>query len=154
MCGQSQCGGTGKTPFVIFLASKLASRQVKTVVVSRGYLGTANRHPTIVSDESHLLRQDYREVGDEPLMIAKNLVGTPVLIGRRRYDVARLALQRFSPQLILLDDGFQHWQLARDMNIVLMDATQKKSAFRLIPAGRLREPFSALRFLLEALRLP
>lgn len=142
--GNLSVGGTGKTPFVIYLASKLAAKKIKTVVVSRGYLGTANKSPVIVSDGTRLLRRDYREVGDEPLMIASSLKGIPVLIGRDRYNVAKLAQERFSPQLILLDDGFQHWRLARDMNIVLFDTTQKKSALQLIPAGRLREPLYAL----------
>ncbi len=142
--GNLTVGGTGKTPFVAFLAKELASRSFRVAIVSRGYRGSANKSPTVVSKPDRILKKDYKDAGDEPLLLAKALPGIPVVIGRDRYEAARLAQQLFSPHLILLDDGYQHWRLARDFNIVLIDVSRPLENLKLLPAGTLREPLSAL----------
>lgn len=142
--GNLSVGGTGKTPFVSFLARELSQQALTVAIVSRGYKGRANKNPTIVSNTQQTIIMDYREVGDEALMLARALEGIPVVIGRRRYDASRLAEEDFNPHTILLDDGFQHWGLARDLDIVLFDCSQELSSLRLLPEGRLREPLSAL----------
>ena len=134
--GNLSVGGTGKTPFVILLGELLRARGIRFDVLSRGYhrqrRGVALVEPGGVP----------RDFGDEPLLIARRL-GAPVVIGEDRYQAGRFAEQRFGPQLHLLDDGFQHRQLAREFDIVLV--TPEDARDRLLPAGRLREPLTALR---------
>ncbi len=142
--GNLSVGGTGKTSFVAFLAQQLCQENYKVAIVSRGYKGSANRKPTIVSNAEKILINNYRLVGDEPLLLARSLNNIPVVIARKRYAAAKLAADTFAPQVILLDDGFQHWGLARDLDIVLLDATDELAALNLLPAGKLREPLSAL----------
>ncbi len=134
--GNIAVGGSGKTPFVIMLGELLKSRQISFDILSRGY-GRKSRGVRLVDPDG-----EPAEFGDEPLLIARKL-GVPVVVGERRYDAGLYAEQRFGPQLHVLDDGFQHRQLARDYNIVLVTPGDAKD--RLLPAGRLREPVSALR---------
>lgn len=142
--GNLTVGGTGKSPFVAYVTEHLLQNGKKTVIISRGFKGKKNSCPTIVSDGNDLIDTDYKNVGDEPLMLARALPGTPVVIGRNRFSAAQLAYERFKPDVILLDDGFQHWALERDFDVVLFDATQPLSELRLLPSGRLREPLSAV----------
>jgi len=134
--GNLSVGGSGKTPFVILLGELLQSRGIAFDVLSRGY--RRQTHGTVIVDPAGL----PRDFGDEPLLIARRLQCT-VILGELRYDAGRLAEQRFGPRLHLLDDGFQHRQLARDFDIVLV--TPDDARDRLLPAGRLREPLTALR---------
>jgi tetraacyldisaccharide 4'-kinase len=133
--GNLAVGGTGKTPFVILLGELLKSRGIVFDVLSRGY----RRESTGVAvvDPGGL----PRDFGDEPLLIARRLQ-CPVVLGEERYRAGLLAEERFGPHLHLLDDGFQHRQLARDFDIVLV--TPDDARDRLLPAGRLREPLTAL----------
>jgi tetraacyldisaccharide 4'-kinase len=133
--GNLSAGGSGKTPFVMLLGELLQSRGVKFDVLSRGY-GRKSRGVLLV-DPSGL----PQEFGDEPLLIARRLQ-VPVIVGEDRYEAGRFAEARFGAQLHLLDDGFQHRALARDFDIVLV--TPQDASDRLLPAGRLREPLSAL----------
>jgi len=134
--GNLSVGGTGKTPFVILLGELLRARGIRFDVLSRGYR-RQSRGVALV--EPGGLPRDF---GDEPLLIARRLEA-PVVIGEDRYQAGLLAEQRFGPQLHLLDDGFQHRQLARQFDIVLV--TPEDARDRLLPAGRLREPLTALR---------
>jgi tetraacyldisaccharide 4'-kinase len=134
--GNLSVGGSGKTPFVILLGEMLKSRGIPFDVLSRGY-GRATRGPAVVDPGG-----SARDFGDEPLLIAQRLA-VPVVVGEHRYAAGRAAEQRFGPRLHLLDDGFQHRALARDLDIVLV--TESDAHDRLLPAGRLREPLSALR---------
>jgi tetraacyldisaccharide 4'-kinase len=134
--GNLSVGGSGKTPFVILLGEMLRARGIRFDVLSRGY-GRQTRGVVLV--EPGGLPVDF---GDEPLLIARRL-GVPVVIGEDRHQAGLFAEQRFGPQLHLLDDGFQHRQLARDFDIVLV--TPEDVRDRLLPAGRLREPLAALR---------
>ena len=141
--GNITLGGTGKTPMVIYLTQLLQRRGLKAAVLSRGYRSESGHVVAVVSDGARLLLGP-REAGDEPAMIARALPGTPVIIGRDRVRSGRLACERFNPDVILLDDGFQHLRLRRDADIVLVDRNVGFGNGRLIPRGMLREPLSAL----------
>jgi tetraacyldisaccharide 4'-kinase len=134
--GNISVGGSGKTPFVIWLGEWLQRRAIVFDVLSRGY----GRKTTGVLE----VRPDgsAREFGDEPLLIARRL-GCPVVVGQSRYQAGELAERLFGPRLHLLDDGFQHRHLARDFDIVLL--TLEDISDHLLPAGRLREPLTAIR---------
>jgi tetraacyldisaccharide 4'-kinase len=134
--GNISAGGSGKTPFVMFLGELLKSRGVKFDVLSRGY-GRKSRGVLLVDPAG--LPQEF---GDEPLLIARKLQ-VPVIIGEDRYEAGCFAESRFGPQLHILDDGFQHRALARDFDLVLV--TPQDATDRLLPAGRLREPLASLR---------
>jgi tetraacyldisaccharide 4'-kinase len=133
--GNLSVGGSGKTPFVLLLGDLLRQRGIPFDVLSRGYgrqtSGIAVVDPGGVS----------RDFGDEPLLIARKL-RVPVIVGEERFAAGRLAEECFPSRLHLLDDGFQHRALARDFDIVLVTAEDAHD--RLLPAGRLREPLSAL----------
>ena len=133
--GNVSVGGSGKTPFVILLGELLKSRGIAFDVLSRGY--RRQTRGAVIVDPAGL----PRDFGDEPLLIARRLQ-CPVVLGELRYEAGCLAEQRFGPRLHLLDDGFQHRQLARDFDIVLV--TPDDARDRLLPAGRLREPLTAL----------
>lgn len=141
--GNLTLGGTGKTPTVIQVANELKKNSRRPVVVSRGYGRKNDREIIEVSDGRSVL-VDARTGGDEPVMIGTKLAGVPIVVGRKRYQAALLALERFGPDVVVLDDGFQHIQLARDIDIVLLDAGNPFGNGRLFPAGVLREPMSAL----------
>jgi tetraacyldisaccharide 4'-kinase len=133
--GNLSVGGSGKTPFVMVLGELLKASAVKFDILSRGY-GRRTRGVARVDPAG--LPQEF---GDEPLLLARRL-GAPVIVGEDRYEAGLFAEKSFGPQLHLLDDGFQHRALARDFDIVL--ATPEDARDRLLPAGRLREPLTAL----------
>jgi len=134
--GNLSTGGSGKTPFVILLGELLKARGIKFDVLSRGY-GRKSRG-TLLVDPAGLAPQ----FGDEPLLIARTL-RVPVIVSEDRFDAGTFAESRFGPHLHLLDDGFQHRQLYRDFDIVLV--TPQDVGDRLLPSGRLREPLASLR---------
>lgn len=133
--GNIAAGGSGKTPFVIALGEMLKRRGVSFDVLSRGY-GRKTKGVALVDPDG--VAADF---GDEPLLIARKLE-VSVVIGEDRYAAGRFAEENFGPRLHLLDDGFQHRGLARDFDIVLVNANDRQDA--LFPMGRLREPLSAL----------
>lgn len=134
--GNLSVGGSGKTPFVLLLGDFLKQRGIQFDILSRGY-GRRSRGVLLVDPSG-----SPREFGDEPLLMARRL-NTPVIVGEDRYEAGCFAEGKFGPRLHLLDDGFQHRGLARDFDIVLV--TPEDARDRLLPAGRLREPPSALR---------
>lgn len=139
--GNLRVGGSGKTPVVEHLARVLAHLGERPAVLTRGY---ARRHPrggaTIVSD-GHTILADLAESGDEPLMLARALPGVVVIVGADRYLSGTLAERRFGATVHILDDGFQHVALARDVDLLL--AVEEDLADRPLPSGRLRERLSA-----------
>jgi len=150
--GNITLGGTGKTPVVERLAGLLNSRGRKVAIVSRGYRrkrGPRLRRlkeklrgaPTtrVVSDGYNILLNS-RVAGDEPYMLASNLEGVPVVINRNRRKGALYAIRRFKADTIILDDGFQHLDLKRDLDIVLIDTTCPFGNGHIFPRGILREP--------------
>jgi tetraacyldisaccharide 4'-kinase len=133
--GNVSVGGTGKTPFTIMLGKLLKQRGVTFDVLSRGYRRTTSGVKVVDPQGA------AGDFGDEPVLIGRQL-GVPVVVGERRIDAGMEAERRFATQLHLLDDGFQHRQLARELDIVLVADEDVKA--RLLPFGRLREPLSAL----------
>ena len=133
--GNLSVGGSGKTPFVILLGELLKARGIPFDVLSRGY-GRQTRGVLLVDPGG-----SSRDFGDEPLLIARRL-DIPVILGEERYQAGIFAEQKFGPRLHLLDDAFQHRALARDFDIVLVTADDARD--HLLPAGRLREPLTAL----------
>jgi tetraacyldisaccharide 4'-kinase len=140
--GNLTVGGTGKTPLVIALAEDLSRKGFKVGVLSRGYKGRRSRDLQWVSD-GHGLLADPDQVGEEPYLIASRLKGVPVVVGKDRYRSGRSLLSRFKLDTIILDDGFQHLKLDRDINLLVIDGTLPfgfpQGEGRLLPRGTLRE---------------
>ena len=141
--GNIAAGGTGKTPMTIYLARELQQSGKRVCVVSRGYKGAAEKSGGIVSDGQKLLMNADR-AGDEPFMMASRLTGIPVIVGQNRYETGMLAIREFQPEIIVLDDAYQHLKLKRDINIVLLDHDRPFGNSHLLPRGILREPLEAL----------
>ena len=142
--GAMTVGGAGKTPLAARLASGLRDRGWRVVLASRGYKGKAREPVTLVSDGSHV-HAYASEAGDESLVLAAHAPGVPVLVGRDRNVVGHEAVSRFGAEILLLDDGFQHHRLVRDLDIVSLDGRSGLGNGRVLPAGPLREPSSSLR---------
>jgi tetraacyldisaccharide 4'-kinase len=133
--GNISVGGSGKTPFVILLGELLQQRGISIDVLSRGY-GRSSRGVLAVDPAG-----SPRDFGDEPILIARRL-GCRVIVGESRYQAGLFAEKKFSAQVHILDDGFQHRALARDFDIALLSPQDLTD--ELLPSGRLREPRSSL----------
>jgi tetraacyldisaccharide 4'-kinase len=143
--GNIVSGGSGKTPFTIYLAGLLRDMGYRFGVSHRGYLGSFEHYASLVSDREKLLH-DVHACGDEAYLIASRLKGIPVVAGRKRAAAISVLLARFPDlDLVLMDDGFQHLSVARDRDIVCFDAATGIGNGLLLPAGYLREPMSALK---------
>ena len=142
--GNIVVGGTGKTPTVIAIAKQLQEDGVRIAILLRGYKRQSREKITVVSDGEKRLCS-HTESGDEADMMARLLPGIPIIVGRNRYAAGQLAIERFKSDVLILDDGFQHRQLHRDVDIVTVDATRPFGTGQLLPAGTLREPLTALR---------
>jgi len=141
--GNLRVGGSGKTPIVEYIASLVLREGERPAVLTRGYgRRTAKDGVTIVSDGTRVIA-GLDEAGDEPLMLARALPGVPVLVGADRYLSGRLAERHFGATVHLLDDGFQHLELARDVDLLLV--AEEDLQDRPMPAGRLREGVDAAR---------
>lgn len=141
--GNLTAGGTGKTPMTIYTAERIARFGYKVAVVSRGYRGRAEKTGGIVSDGQRLL-MGPDSAGDEPFMMAETLKRIPVIVGQNRFEAGMVAVRHFKPDVIVLDDAFQHLKLMRDINLVLLDSRRPFGNTHLLPRGPLREPLSAL----------
>jgi tetraacyldisaccharide 4'-kinase len=142
--GNLTVGGTGKTPTVILLANLLRKKGRRPAILSRGYGGRTGSPVSVVSDENHIL-MEWREAGDEPILIARAIPGVPVLTGAKRCLTGRAAVEKCNANVLILDDAFQHRQLFRDLDIVLINASLPFGNGRLLPGGPLREPKASLR---------
>ena len=142
--GNMTVGGTGKTPLVEFVSKVIGATGKKVCILTRGY---GRQHPerqVIVSDGQAILATPA-EAGDEPYLLATNLLGlAAVICSADRISAGRDAIEVFGTECFVLDDGFQHLRLARDLNIVTVDATNPWGGGQLLPHGRLREPLSGL----------
>ncbi|MEH6467801.1 MAG: tetraacyldisaccharide 4'-kinase, partial [Porticoccus sp.] len=136
--GNISVGGTGKTPLLLALASHLKEQGYRPGVISRGYGGSASGYPILVSAESIAA-----EVGDEPLLLAS---ACPVVVDPDRYRAAKSLLEQTDCDLILSDDGLQHYRLPRDIEIAVVDGERGFGNGQCLPAGPLREPVSRLQY--------
>jgi len=141
--GNITVGGTGKTPMVIYLARLTERLGYKTVILSRGYKGKAEKTGGIVSDGKTIFMNPDM-AGDEPYMMALKLKNIPVVVGKNRFKAGISADKIFKPDVIILDDAFQHLKLIRDIDLVLLDSRSPFGNKHLLPRGILREPLSAL----------
>lgn len=142
--GNITAGGTGKTPIVEWVAKTLAREGKRVCILTRGYRRKNPRAQVVVSDGQSIMATPA-EAGDEPFLLANNLLGSAAVIcNADRVRAGRYAIEIFGSECFVLDDGFQHFRLARDLNIVTIDATNPWGGGRLLPYGRLREPISGL----------
>jgi tetraacyldisaccharide 4'-kinase len=157
--GNITVGGTGKTPATIAVAQESVKRGFSPVVLTRGYRGSV-KGPCIVSPDKvladsftgnpHAVIHTVKDAGDEPVLMAERLKGVPVIKSASRYEGGIFALQSFlsnpeAPFIFILDDGFQHWRLYRDINIVLIDGLNPFGNRKMLPLGILREPLGELK---------
>jgi tetraacyldisaccharide 4'-kinase len=143
--GNLTVGGNGKTPFTLFLASRLQAHGLAVGIVSRGFgrIGRTREAATLVSDGT-TIKLSPELAGDEPVMMAKSFRGA-IVIAQRRIDGIRLLSEIAHPDVIVLDDAFQHRALARDVDLVLVNRERGLGNAHLIPAGPMREPLRAIR---------
>jgi tetraacyldisaccharide 4'-kinase len=137
--GNMTVGGTGKTPAVAHLASLLIAMGERPAILSRGYARRENVDGVVVASDGQSIRADVRRAGDEPLMLARAVPGAAVVVSPDRYLAGRLAEFRLGCTVHLLDDGFQHLVLERDVDLLVVDPADIERA-RPLPGGRLREP--------------
>lgn len=143
--GNLTLGGTGKTPLVMYVVRYMLGMGRKPVVVSRGYGGAAEgEEVNVVSDGKEILMEPAA-AGDEPRLLAETLPGVPVLTGTKRVLAGNHAIDKFDADSIVLDDGFQHLSLQRDLDLVLFSARKFLGEGWVFPGGELREPFSSLK---------
>jgi len=150
--GNLTLGGTGKTTCVRYLAGRLARQGRRVAILSRGYGARVRpgsalicRDGRLFCDERPLDIEQAAGLPDEPQWLAASLEQVPVVLGRRRELTGRVAIERFHPDVILLDDGFQYRRLARDCEIVLVSAKMPLGGWPLLPRGPMREPLASLR---------
>ncbi len=141
--GNLTVGGTGKTPIVILLTEWLVAKGKRVAILSRGYKRTSTVPHLLVSDGLRILAGPS-EAGDEPFLMAQRCPRAVVAVGADRVALGRWVLERYPVDCIVLDDGFQHRALHRDVDLVLLDATDAAGLDALLPAGRLREPLQEL----------
>jgi tetraacyldisaccharide 4'-kinase len=142
--GNITTGGTGKTPLVEWVVRTVAADGKKVCILTRGY-GRDNPERMVVVSDGTTVMATASEAGDEPFMLATNLLGVAAVISSAdRVAAASEATKRFATECFVLDDGFQHLRVQRDLNIVAVDATNPWGGGRLLPYGRLREPLSGL----------
>lgn len=141
--GNITVGGTGKTPITAWIARFLIERGYRVAVLSRGYGGSLEgKGSAIVSDGSRLLLS-AEQCGDEPYLLASTIPGLMVVVGSDRYAAGIMTLERLHPEVFLLDDGYQHLRLHRDLNLLLLDAQRPFGNGSTLPSGLLREPVAA-----------
>ena len=138
--GNLTLGGTGKTPMVIFFAFFLKNLGKSIAILSRGY-GRETKGMLLVSRGDGDVLCSWEDCGDEPYMIANKLQGVPVLVDENRYRGALYLAENFNPDIIIMDDGFQHRALHRDLDIVLVNGGDRVRDHWLLPYGILREPW-------------
>jgi len=141
--GNMTVGGTGKTPCVAFLARFLRDAGHSVAILSRGYKRQSEGRVEVSNGMEILCGPN--ESGDEPYLLAKSCPGARVVVDRDRYAAGRWLEERAQVSVFILDDGYQHLRLARDLDLLLLDASEPLDQAKMVPFGRLREPFGGLR---------
>jgi tetraacyldisaccharide 4'-kinase len=139
--GNLSMGGSGKTPVVAALARLLRQRGERPVILTRGYGRLDTREGVLVVSNGQRVLERVEQSGDEPQLLARTLPGVPVLVGADRYLAGAFAGRHFAATVSILDDGFQHVQLERDVDLLLVSVDDLNE--RVVPAGHLREPLDA-----------
>lgn len=141
--GNITTGGVGKTPVVSQIAKFFINKGEKTAIISRGYGGKlSNKNINVISDGEKIY-YNAELSGDEPYWLAENTKGAYVITSKNRYEASKFAVEKYGVTKIILDDGFQHRKLHRDLDIVLMDSKMGFGNEKLLPAGPLREGMEA-----------
>lgn len=141
--GNITVGGTGKTPTAQKVALMIQKLGYRVVILNRGYRSHWEEKIGVVSDGKKIYMTAY-EAGDEAFLMAKQLPGIPVVIGKERAITGQFAVDKFKAEVIILDDGYQHWQLYRDLDVVLVDTLNMFGNGCILPRGTLREPLNNL----------
>jgi len=151
--GNITVGGTGKTPLTEYIAGYLSEEGYSVAILTRGY-GRASSGQVVLNGEASAgarqsedpwIELSYGEAGDEPLLLGRALPQVPIVINKDRVASGKWAQQNLGSQVLVLDDGYQHLRLVRDLNLLVLDATDPFGGFRMVPFGRLREPLYAIR---------
>lgn len=147
--GNLTVGGSGKTPLVAWMARRYLERGWPVAVLSRGYRRRGSREgregaPFVLVSDGRQLLADIDVAGDEPLELARSVKGLVVAVGANRYRTGLEVIRRWGTHLFILDDGFQHRRLFRNLDLVCLDAGERTQDLNLLPKGRLREPLSSL----------
>lgn len=142
--GNIEMGGTGKTPLTIWLANYLEGFDDIGVILTRGYKRASKEKKSVQITPETLKKVDVNNVGDEPLLIAKKLKASSIVVGANRLEgyFSRPIIHR--DDFVILDDGHQHLRIRRDLNIILINSTTEQRYFKCVPGGKLREGLSAL----------
>ena len=141
--GNITLGGTGKTPLVIYLAEKLKEKNKKVAILSRGYKRKKKKMVELTQKTKRKI--NWEDVGDEPYLLARRLFDVPIMVSKHRNVSGDCAIQKYGIEFLILDDGFQHLKLFRNLDIVVIDSVNPFGNGRLLPAGTLREPLASLR---------
>ncbi|MAM14078.1 MAG: tetraacyldisaccharide 4'-kinase, partial [Candidatus Marinimicrobia bacterium] len=141
--GNITAGGTGKTPAVIYLSQIFKKRNYKVAVLSRGYGRKTAGTQLVTAGKDKVL--DWRNFGDEPTLISQKLEDIPIVVDQNRHRGAMYLIEKFNPDIIIMDDAFQHRSIERDLDLVLLNSQAPISDYRLIPHGLLREPIRHLK---------
>ncbi len=140
--GNITIGGSGKTPTVEYLSKLFQSKGIKVGIISRGYKRKSKQ--TLIVTDGITKPQSWEDFGDEPYLLAQNLENIPIVVGRSRYEAGIKMIENFNPDIIIMDDGFQHLSLYRDLDIVLVNSKDTEDTHKIIPVGKLREPITNL----------
>ena len=141
--GNITVGGTGKTPTAQKMAGIVKAMGYRVVILNRGYRSHWGKEIGVVSNGEKIFMTAY-EAGDEAYLMAKTLPGIPVIIGKNRAVTGRYAVEKMNAEVIIMDDGYQHWQLERDLDVVLVDTLNMFGNGCVLPRGTLREPLENL----------
>ncbi len=141
--GNITVGGTGKTPCTAYIANFLQQRELRVAILSRGYKRTTTGIVE-VSDGKNILCEAH-QAGDEPYLLAQKCPSVSVIVNADRYAAGKWLAAKNKVDVFLLDDGYQHIQLGRNLNLLLLDATEPQENYELLPAGKLREPLFAIK---------
>jgi tetraacyldisaccharide 4'-kinase len=142
--GNLTLGGSGKTPLVEYIARLMQNQGLKVALLSRGY-ARKKRIPLVIVSDGKNISVGVEIAGDEPLQLARNLSGAAIVVDKNRYQAGLKAQEKYGVDLFILDDGYQHRKLARDVNILLVDGKNLFNTGLLFPAGKLREPVSSIK---------
>ena len=136
--GNITTGGTGKTPLAIHIAKYILNQGKKPGIISRGYRRVSSGM-VIVHDGKEML-VDVNNAGDEPYLIGKKLKNVPIIVSNKRYEGIKTLFENFFVDIVIMDDGFQHRSIKRELNILTISGTEKIQNYKLLPFGKMREP--------------